>query len=63
MSCPQIAAQGYVEAACAFERESGTSPSIELSSITDRMEVRRAVQSGHIETAIDKVNDMNPEVR
>jgi hypothetical protein len=26
------------------------------------MEVRRAVQGGHIETAIDKVNDMNPEV-
>ncbi len=55
--------QGYVEAARAFEHESGTPPGVELSSITNRMEVRRAVQSGNVEGAIDKVNDMNPNVR
>ncbi len=26
------------------------------------MEVRRAVQSGNVSTAIEKVNDMNPEI-
>jgi hypothetical protein len=55
-------AQGYVEAARAFERESGTPPMLDLNTITDRMEVRKAVQSGSIDSAIEKVNDMNPEV-
>jgi hypothetical protein len=35
---------------------------MELSSITDRMEVRRAVQAGNMEEAIERVNDINPEV-
>lgn len=56
-------AQGYVDAARMFEQESGTAPGVELSSITERMEVRKAVQAGQIEAAIDKVNDLNPEVR
>lgn len=55
-------AQGYVEAARLFEEESGTPPGVELSSITDRMEVRRAVQSGNMEEAIERANDINPEV-
>lgn len=56
-------AQGYVEAARIFEEESGTRPGVELSSITDRMQIRQAVQSGDVEAAIDRVNDLNPEVR
>ena len=59
----QFLAQGHVEAARLFEQESGTSPGIELSSITGRMEVRRALQNGSVEEAIELVNDMNPEVR
>ena len=54
--------QGYVKAAQMFEQESGTPPGIDLGSITDRMEIRRAVQSGNVEEAIEKVNDLNPEV-
>jgi hypothetical protein len=54
--------QGYVDAARMLEQESGTAPGVELGSITDRMEIRKAVQSGQVEEAIDKVNDMNPEV-
>jgi hypothetical protein len=27
------------------------------------MEIRKAVQAGQVEEAIDKVNDLNPEVR
>jgi hypothetical protein len=46
-----------------LEQESGTAPDVELSSITDRMEIRQAVQSGLVEEAIDKVNDLNPEVK
>ena len=54
--------QGYVEAAQIFERESGTQADTDLSAITDRTEIRKAVQSGNVEEAIDRVNDLNPEV-
>jgi hypothetical protein len=52
-----------VDAARQFECESGTPAGVELGSITDRMEIRNAVQRGQVEEAIDRVNDLNPEVR
>ena len=58
----RICLQGYVEAAEVFSRESATSAGVDLGAITDRMLVRRAVQSGDIDDAIARVNDMNPEV-
>ncbi len=60
---PGGARQGYVEAAHTFETESGTPPGVDLDAITDRMEIRRAVQSGNVEEAIERVNDLNPEAR
>lgn len=39
-----------------------TQPGIDLGAITDRMEIRKAVQSGNVEEAIERVNDLNPEV-
>lgn len=45
-----------------FETESGTPPGVDLDATTDRMKIRQAVQNGEVEEAIDKVNDMNPEV-
>jgi hypothetical protein len=36
---------------------------IDLATITDRMEVKRAVQSGNVQEAIEKINDLNPTVR
>lgn len=61
--CPACLPQGYVDAARMFESESGTAPGVQLSTIMDRMEIRKAVQAGQVEEAIDKVNDLNPEVR
>ncbi len=58
-----LVTEGYVEAARAFEQESGTPPGVELGAITDRMEIRKAVHSGNVEQAIERVNDLNPEVR
>lgn len=54
--------KGYVDAARSFEVESGTDPGVELAAISDRMEIRRAVQSGDVESAIERVNDLNPEI-
>lgn len=51
-----------MEAAQIFEKESGTSPGFNLSTITDRTDIRKAVQSGELENAIERVNDLNPEV-
>ncbi|KAF8071073.1 GID8 [Scenedesmus sp. PABB004] len=57
-----LVTEGYVDAARTFEQESGTPPGVELGSITDRMEIRKAVQSGQVEEAISRVNDLNPEI-
>lgn len=35
---------------------------MDLESITDRMEIRKSVQCGNVDKAIDRVNDLNPEI-
>lgn len=40
-----------MDAARVFERESGTAPGVDLDQITDRMNIRKAVQSGDVEQA------------
>ncbi|KAI8338956.1 CTLH/CRA C-terminal to lish motif domain-containing protein [Chlamydoabsidia padenii] len=57
-----LVVEGYMEAAKEFSQESGLSPCVDLLSIQDRREIRQAVQSGDIDTAIDLVNDLNPEI-
>ncbi|PNH10466.1 Glucose-induced degradation protein 8 [Tetrabaena socialis] len=57
-----LVTEGYVEAARMFEQESSTPPGVNLDAITDRMEVRRALQSGDVESAMEKVNDLDPEI-
>ncbi|KAK9831983.1 hypothetical protein WJX81_005914 [Elliptochloris bilobata] len=57
-----LVTEGYVEAAHTFELESGTPPGVDLGAISDRMEIRRAVQRGNVEEAIERVNDLNPEI-
>ncbi|XP_020270194.1 glucose-induced degradation protein 8 homolog isoform X2 [Asparagus officinalis] len=56
-----LVTEGYVDAAEKFRVESGTEH-IDLATITDRMAVKKAVQSGNVEDAIEKVNDLNPEI-
>ncbi|KAL6542852.1 Glucose-induced degradation complex subunit [Orobanche hederae] len=62
-----LVTEGYVVAAEKFRLESGTErilkiADIDLATITDRMAVKKAVQSGNVEDAIEKVNDLNPEI-
>ncbi|KAG0224889.1 hypothetical protein BGW41_004918 [Actinomortierella wolfii] len=54
--------EGYKDAAEKFSQESGATPPVNLESIQDRMIVRTAIQRGNIEEAIDRVNDLNPEI-
>ena len=51
-----------MDAARAFQREAGAAPGVDLDAITDRMEVRRAVQRGDVQAAIERVNDLDPEI-
>lgn len=57
-----LVTEGFVDAAEEFRKESGTDPEIDLATITDRMAVKRAVQNGNVVDAIDKVNDLNPQI-
>ncbi|TPX30342.1 hypothetical protein SmJEL517_g06079 [Synchytrium microbalum] len=54
--------EGYKDAAEKFATESGLPPTVDLAHIEDRMNIRNAVQSGNIEEAIERVNDLDPEI-
>ena len=52
--------EGYKEAAEKFEKECGTSPGVDLQSISERMATRVAIQRGDVQEAIERANDLNP---
>lgn len=54
--------EGYKTAAEEFSKEADIKPPVDLSSIESRMNIREAIQRGDIEDAIEKVNDLNPEI-
>lgn len=54
--------EGYKTAAEEFSKEADLATPVDLDSIESRMSIREAVQRGDVEEAIDKVNDLNPEV-
>ncbi|KAJ2723688.1 hypothetical protein GGI07_002483 [Coemansia sp. Benny D115] len=54
--------EGYKDAAEKFSEESGLHTNVDLGSIEERMQIRFAVQSGDIKAAIERVNDLNPDL-
>lgn len=54
--------EGYRDAAEKFSLEANISPYDDFDSIEERMSIRNAIQTGNIQEAIEKVNDINPEV-
>ncbi|KAJ1936603.1 hypothetical protein EC988_008147 [Linderina pennispora] len=54
--------EGYKDAAEKFSEESGLQTQVDLGSIEERMQIRYAVQSGDIRLAIERVNDLNPDL-
>ncbi|KAJ2396559.1 hypothetical protein GGI05_001059 [Coemansia sp. RSA 2603] len=54
--------EGYKDAAEKFSEESGLKTKVDLGSIEERMQIRFAVQSGDIKGAIERVNDLNPDI-
>ena len=54
--------EGYKTAAEEFSKEADIPPSADINSIESRMSIREAVQRGDVEEAIERTNDLNPEV-
>jgi len=54
--------EGYKDAAERFQQESNTDPGVELSTVSDRMAIRTAIQRGDVDEGIERVNDLNPEI-
>ncbi|GAB0496565.1 hypothetical protein MMPV_007878 [Pyropia vietnamensis] len=54
--------EGYKEAAEAFSQEVGVSPGVELSTITDRMIIRQAIQEGDIDEAMSGAAALDPAI-
>jgi hypothetical protein len=54
---------GYPSAAKKFAIEANVQLQTDLDSIQERVEIRTAIHSGNIQLAIEKVNELNPQVR
>lgn len=57
-----LVSEGYPRAAEKFAKESNIQLPLEEESIQSRVEIRQAIHAGDIDTAITKVNDLNPQV-
>lgn len=54
---------GYPAAAKKFAVEANIQLKTDLESIQERVEIRTAIHSGNIQAAIEKINELNPQVR
>ncbi|EJD55366.1 hypothetical protein AURDEDRAFT_50351 [Auricularia subglabra TFB-10046 SS5] len=54
--------EGFKSAAEEFSREADISPAPDFESIQSRMTIREAVQRGDVQDAIERVNELNPEI-
>jgi len=57
-----LVTQGYPSAAQKFAVEANIQPKADVVSIQERVEIRDAIHSGDIQSAIEKVNELNPQV-
>lgn len=55
--------EGNKEAAEAFSAECGIVPDMDLQEMDVRTQIRDALLAGDVVTAIERVNELNPEVR
>ncbi|KAI8873247.1 hypothetical protein GQ42DRAFT_170766 [Ramicandelaber brevisporus] len=57
-----LVVEGYTDAAKAFSSESGIALTSDTDPIERRMSIRSSIQTGNIPEAIEKINDLNPEI-
>ena len=54
---------GYPAAAKKFAVEANIQLRTDLEAIQERVEIRTAIHSGDIQAAVEKINELNPQVR
>jgi hypothetical protein len=57
-----LVSEGFPRAAEKFAKEANIQFPLEEESIESRVEIRQAIHAGDIDTAITKINDLNPQV-
>ena len=57
-----LISEGYPSAAQKFALEANIQPKVDVESIEGRVEIRNAIYGGDIQTAVEKINEMNPQV-
>lgn len=55
--------EGYPNAAAKFSKEAKLQPHQDISSIQARQEIQTCIYGGNIQSAIETLNDLDPEVR
>jgi glucose-induced degradation protein 8 len=55
--------EGYPSAAQKFAIEANIPPNTDFESINERVEIRNSIHRGDLQTAIEKINELNPQVR
>ena len=54
--------EGYPSAARKFAAEANIQPKADFESINERVEIRDSIHRGDLQTAIEKINELNPQV-
>lgn len=54
---------GYPAAAKKFAVEANIQIRTDLDTIQERVDIRTAIHSGNIQVAVEKINELNPQVR
>ncbi|KAK2745489.1 hypothetical protein FQN55_006185 [Onygenales sp. PD_40] len=57
-----LVTNGYPSAAKKFAMEANIQPKADVESIQERVEIRNAIHSGDIQLAIEKINELNPQI-
>lgn len=59
---PTKSTEGFKEAAEKFQIEAGVQPTVELSTLDNRILIKDAIQSGRVQEATHLVNQLHPEL-
>jgi hypothetical protein len=54
--------EGYPDAAMNFAKEASIVPSADGEAIQERVDIRNAIHTGDLQLAIERINELNPQV-
>lgn len=57
-----LVSEGYPSAAKNFAAEANIQPKTDVESIQERVEIRNLIYKGDIQEAIQRINELNPQV-